>query len=236
MKAMYPLALVMATAVLLGSSVALRASETDDRIETSFKDSINYKIFLNNEHIQISSKDGAVTLSGAVCDDAHKSMAQGTAEALPGVKSVDNRIMVSLNVNADKTDVSVKGCIRRVPFITTSQPQKEQTTEFAKDGDGVKGVENEMSAAQALEKPSETAGESINDASITAQVKKSLSSHRSTSALDTKVTTINGIVSIGGKASNDTQKDLVTKLVTDVNGVKSVVNHMIIEESISKND
>src|SRR5580693_3115933 len=143
MKATYPLALVMATAALLGGSVALRASETDDRIETSFKDSINYKIFLKDEHIQISSKDGAVTLSGAVCDDARKSMAQGTAEALPGVKSVDNRILVSLNVNADKTDVSVKNVARRVPFIRTGQAQKEQTTEFAKDGKGVKEVENE---------------------------------------------------------------------------------------------
>jgi hyperosmotically inducible periplasmic protein len=236
MKAMYPLALVMATAALLGSSVALRASETDDRIEFSFMDSINYKIFLNNEHIQISSKDGAVTLSGAVCDDAHKSMAQGTAEALPGVKSVDNRIIVSLNVKADKTDVSVKNVVRRMPFISTGQDKKEQTTEFAKEGEGVKGAENEISVAQVSEKPAETAGESINDASITAQVKKSLSSHRSTRALNTRVTTINGIVSIGGKASNDTQKDLVTKLVTDVNGVKSVVNHMIIEESMSKND
>jgi hyperosmotically inducible periplasmic protein len=236
MKAMYPWALVVATAVLLGSSVALHASETDDRIETSFKDSINYKIFLNNEHIQINSKDGAVTLSGAVCDDAHKSMAQGTAQALPGVKSVDNRIIVSRNVTADKMNVSMKDVVRRVPFISTGQGQKEQTTEFAKNVEGVKGVENEMSVAQASEKPAETAGESINDASITAQVKKSLSSHRSTRALDTKVTTINGIVSIGGKASNDTQKDLVTKLVTDVNGVKSVVNHMIIEESMSKND
>jgi hyperosmotically inducible protein len=236
MKARYPLALVMAIATLLGSSVALCASETDDRIETSFKDSINYQIFLNNEHIQISSRDGAVTLSGAVCDDTHKSMAQGTAEALPGVKSVDNRIIVSRNVNADKTDVSTKNIVRRVPFIRAGEAQKEQTPEFAKDIQGVKEVENEMSVAKTSEKPAETAGAGINDASITAQVKKSLSSHPSTRALNTKVTTINGIVSIGGKASNGTQKDLVTKLVTDVNGVKSVVNHMIIEESMSKND
>ena len=234
MKAMYPLALVMATAALLGSSVALRASETDDNIESSFKNSIIYKTFLKDEHIRISSKDGAVTLSGDVSSDTHKPMAQTTAEALPGVKSVDNRIRVLLNVNADKTEVSLNN-VRRVPFYPIPA-QKEQTTEFAKDVEGVKEVENGMSVAKASEKPAETVGESINDASITAQVKKSLSSHRLTSVLDTKVTTINGIVSIGGKASNGTQKDLVTKLVTDVNGVRSVVNHMTIEETMSKND
>jgi len=233
MKAVYSLALVMATATLLGSSVALGASETDDRIESSFKDSSNYQIFLKDEQITISSKDGAVTLSGTVRDDARKSMAQATAKALPGVKSVDNRIMVLLNVNADRTAVSVNDGIRRVPFYPyhmTVQAQKEQTTEFAKER------ENEMSAAKASERPAETAGESINDASITTQVNKSLSSHRLTRALNTNVTTINGIVSISGKANNGTQKDLVTKLATDVNGVKGVVNHMTIEESMSKND
>jgi osmotically-inducible protein OsmY len=236
MKAMYPLALVMATAALLGSSVALRASETDDSIESSFKNSFVYKTVLKDEHIKISSKDGAVTLSGSVANETHKPMAQDTAEALPGVKSVDNRIIVLLNVNAHETDVSVIDLTRRVPFIRTGQPQKEQTTEFAKDVEGVKEVENGMSVAKASEKPAETVGESINDASITADVRKSLSSHRLTKVLNTKVTTINGIVSIGGKAGNGAQKDLVTKLVTDVNGVKSVVNHMTIEETLSKNE
>src|SRR5579859_3112452 len=152
MRAMYSLAIVMATAALLGSSVALGASETDDRIESSFRDSPNYQIFLKDEHIQISSTDGAVTLSGTVRNDARKSMAQGTAESLPGVKSVDNGIIVLLNVNADKTDVSVKYVVRRVPFAITGQAQKERTTEIAKDVEGAKERENEMSAAQASEK------------------------------------------------------------------------------------
>ena len=237
----YPLALGMAGGVLAFIAVlvfpggVVRASEPDARIESSFKDDIIYKTFLQDEHIQISSKDGAVTLSGAVSDDAHISMAQRTAEALPGVKSVDNRIIVSLNVNADKTDVAVNSP-RRVPFAISSHVQKEQTTEFAKDAEGVKEVGNAMSVAKASEEPAVTVGESINDASITARVEKSLSSHPLTRVLTTKVTTINGIVSVGGKVSNNTQKDLVTKLVTDVNGVKSVVNHMIIEETLSKND
>jgi hyperosmotically inducible periplasmic protein len=237
MKAMYSVALVVATAALLGSSAALRASESDDRIESSFKNSAVYQTFLKDEHIEISSTDGAVTLSGNVHDETHKPMAQDTAEALPGVKSVDNRIVVLQNSNSHTTDVSLNNGIRRLPFQASMfQAQKEQTTEYAKDVEGVKEVNTEMSVAKASEKPAETVGNSINDASITAQAKKSLSSDRLTRALDTKVTTINGIVSIGGKASNGTQKDLVTKLVTGVNGVKSVVNHMIIEETLSKND
>jgi len=65
-------------------------------------------------------------------------------------------------------------------------------------------------------------------ASITAQVKSSLLSHHSTSALRTTVTTTDGVVTISGEAKNEAEKTLVTKLATDINGVTSVVNNMTI--------
>ena len=52
--------------------------------------------------------------------------------------------------------------------------------------------------------------------------------HRSTSAISTKVVTNHGVVTVSGKAANAAEKDLVTKLVEDVNGVKSVKNRMTI--------
>jgi osmotically-inducible protein OsmY len=253
MKVTYTLALVVAAATLLGSSAPLRASQTDDRIESSFKRSFVYKTYLKDENIKISSKDGVVTLAGSVANETHKPMAQDTAEALPGVKSVDNRIEVTgdrpaehsdtwlsmkvkgallfhRNVNASGTDVSVKDGIVNLRGEASSQAQKDLTTEFAKDIEGVKDVKNEMTVAQAPAKPDQTVGETIDDASITAQVKMSLLSHRSTSVLNTKVTTTDGIVTLGGKAQNAAEKDLVTKLVTDINGVKNVVNNMTIAE------
>jgi hyperosmotically inducible protein len=253
MKVRYSLALVVAVVALMGSSTPLRASETDDRIESTFKKTYVYKTYLKDEHIKISSKDGAVTLSGYVDNETHKPMAQDTAEALPGVKSVDNEIKITgnrptensdtwvsmkvktallfhSNVNAHKTEVYVKDGLVTLKGEAANQAQKDLTTEFAKDVEGVKGVKNEMTVAANPGKPDQTMGEKIDDASITAQVKGSLLSHRSTSVLDTKVTTTDGVVTLGGKAKNAAEKDLVTKLVTDINGVKSVVNNMSIEE------
>jgi osmotically-inducible protein OsmY len=43
------------------------------------------------------------------------------------------------------------------------------------------------------------------------------------------------VVTLGGTAKNAAEKDLVTKLVTDINGVKSVVNNMTIEAAVSTN-
>ena len=84
MKVTYSLALVVAVVALMGSSTPLRASETDDRIESTFKKTYVYKTYLKDEHIKISSKDGAVTLSGYVDNETHKPMAQDTAGRCPG--------------------------------------------------------------------------------------------------------------------------------------------------------
>ncbi len=247
------MALVMATAALLGSSMTMQAAETDDRIEAAFQKSFVYKTYLKDEQIKISSKDGAVILSGAVWNDSHKPMAQDVAEALPGVKSVDNRIerkgdqatansdtWISMkvktalvfhrNVNAHKTNVYVKDGVVTLQGEAANQAQKDLTAEFAKDVEGVKGVQNQMTVATSPAKPDQTAGEKIDDASITAQVKGALLAHRSTGVLRTKVETNDGVVTLGGEARNTAEKALVTKLVEDVHGVKSVANNMTIQE------
>jgi hyperosmotically inducible periplasmic protein len=132
------------------------------------------------------------------------------------------------SVSACKTEVDVKDGIVTLRGEATSQAQKDLTTEYAKDVDGVKDVKNEMTVAKTSKK-GRTVGQKIDDASITAQVKMTLLSHRSTSALNTKVKTKNGVVTLRGKAKNAAEKELATKFVNDVKGVKSVNNQMTIE-------
>jgi osmotically-inducible protein OsmY len=259
MKRIYPLALLAATGALLVSSAPLRASnETDSRIESSAKKSYVFKTYLKNDSIKTASKDGAVTLTGTVAETSHKSLAQDTVEGLPGVISVDNQLKVKgespaeysdgwlstkvkstllfhRNVSATGTDVFVKDGIVSLRGDASSQAQKELTTEYAKDVDGVKDVKNEMTIAKTPAKPAETTGEKIDDASITAQVKSTLFSHRSTSAMKTKVETTDGVVTLSGIANNNAEKSLVTKLVTDINGVNSVVNNMTLAAPVTAN-
>ncbi len=119
----------------------------------------------------------------------------------------------------------------------TSQAQKDLTTEYVKDVVGVKDVKNEMTVPKApkssvvktMDEKIDDVGEKIDDASITALVKMTLLYHRSTSALKTKVETSDGAVTLSGKAKNAAEKDLATKYVQDVRGVKSVTNQMTIE-------
>lgn len=251
MKKTYSLALLAATSVLLVTSASLRANETDDRIESSAKKSHVFKTYLKDDSIKTESKDGAVTLTGTVAESSHKSLAENTVESLPGVKSVDNQLTIKgespaehsdgwlgtkvktallfhRNVRATKTDVNVRDGVVTLSGEASSQAQKELTAEYAGDVEGVKEVINDMTVDKAPAKATATIGEKIDDASITAQVKSSLMSHRSTSALKTKVKTTDGVVTLTGIAKNAAEKSLVTKLVNDIDGVNSVINNMTI--------
>jgi len=252
MKAMYGVVLVVAVIGLLAISMPVYASKTDDRIETSAKNSYVFKTYLKGDDIKVQSKDGVVTLTGSVSEESHKSLAQDTVEDLPGVKSVDNKLEVKgehpaknsdtwvsmkektallfhRSVSGLKTQVNVKDGIVTLRGEATSLAQKDLTTEYAKDVEGVKDVKNEMTVAKTPVRPDKTVGEKLDDASITAQVKMTLLSHRSTSALNTKVKTKDGVVTLSGKAKNAAEKDLATKFSKDVKGVKSVNNQMTVE-------
>ena len=245
------------TVVVLATSVSVQASEIDARIKSSARKTYVFKTYLKGDDIKIESNDGVVTLTGTVAEDSHKSLAYETVAGLPGVKSVDNRLEVKgerptensdtwismkvkgallfhRNVSATGTDVHVKDGIVSLRGEASSQAQKELTGEYAKDVEGVGTVNNEMTVAKTPAWPSETIGEKIDDASVTAQVKSSLLSHHSTSALKTKVATKDGVVTLSGNAKNAAEKALVTKLVTDINGVSNVINNMTIEPSVSK--
>ncbi len=244
--------------MLLTTSASLRASDTDDRIVSSAKKSYVFKTYLKNDSIKAESVNGAVTLTGTVANSSHKSLAEDTVEGLPGVKSVDNQLKLAgespaehsdgwiafkvktalffhRNVSGSATQVSVTDGVVLLRGEASSVAQKELTTEYAKDIDNVKEVHNEMTIVKTPIKPDETAGEKIDDASITAQVKSALLLHRSTSALKTKVETTDGVVTVSGIAKNAAEKSLVTKLVTDINGVTGVVNNMTIAVPVAQN-
>ena len=254
MKAMYSVALLMVAAVvLLVTSLSVHASTMDDRIQAAAEKSYVFKTYLKDDDIKIQSKDGVVSLTGTVSEESHKSLAQETVAGLPGVESVDNRLEVKGDHPAEKSDawlsakvkttllfhqnvsamteVNTKDGIVTLKGDATSLAQKDLTTEYARDVEGVKDVRNEMRVVNTSDKSDRTLGEKIDDASITAQVKLVLLFHRSTSVLNTKVSTKHGVVTLSGKAGNAAEKDLVSKLVNDVKGVKSVKNQMTIEES-----
>jgi len=240
---------LLALAVIAALPALTFAASTDSQIEDAAKASYNYRTVLEN-HVKVKAKDGVVTLTGTVQDRDQKALAEDTVSNLPGVVSVMNKIkvesepaehsdawialkirsllLVHANVSAASTKVDVTDGSVLLTGTADNPAQKDLTEAYAKDIEGVKSVRNELVVKDQPEDKSRTVGETIDDASITSQVKYALLSHRSTSALKTKVTTKDGVVMVSGDARSDAEKDLVSKLAGTVRGVKSVENDMTV--------
>lgn len=254
MKTVFSISLMLAAVAVLSFSGPVQASDRDDQIETSAKQSYVFKTYLKDDDIKIEVKDGVAILTGTVSEESHKSLAAETVASLPDVKSVDNKLEVKgekhavmsdawlmtkvkttllfhRSVSGLQTEVDVKDGIVTLRGEADNQSQKDLATEYAMDIEGVKDVKNTMTVAKTAKETKEarTLGDKIDDASITAMVKTTLLTHRSTSGLQTKVETKDGVVTLSGKAKNAAEKDLASKLAKDVNGVEEVNNVMTIE-------
>ena len=236
------LLLIAATPVVL-----LAGTSTDRKIEEAAKASYNYRTVLQ-DNVKVSAHDGIVTLTGTVQDSDDRALAVDTVENLPGVTSVNNEIMikpshpersdswmalkirsrllVKANVSAATTTVAVNDAVVTLGGTADNSAQKELTEIYAKDIDGVKSVKNDIVITK---QAAPTIGESIDDASITSQVKFALLANKSTSALKTKVKTTDGVVRLTGDVSSAAEKSLASKLAIDVRGTKSVTNDMIVK-------
>jgi len=176
MKILYRVVLLAVVFALLAFSMHVYASKIDDRIESSARNSYVFRTYLHADDIKIRSMDGVVSLTGTVSEESHKSLAQETVANLSGVTSVDNKLEVKgehpvensdawlttkvktmllfhRNVSA-KTEVNTKDGIVTLKGEAGSQAQKDLTTEYAKDVEGVKVVNNEMTAPKTLGKTS----------------------------------------------------------------------------------
>lgn len=222
---------------------------TDRRIEEAAENSYNFRTVIKGD-VDVKAIDGVVTLTGTVADMEQKRMAEDTVQSLPGVERVDNQLkvepaapthsdewialkirsvlLVKANVSATDTRVTVRDGVVTLTGTAESQAQKDLTEAHVKDIEGVKSVKNDLVVNEGPAPTKRTMGERIDDASITAQVKYALLTHRSTSAVKTEVTTKDGIVTVQGEAASDAEKALVTKLVQDVRGVQGVRNDMTV--------
>lgn len=124
-----------------------------------------------------------------------------------------------------QTEITTNDGVVVIHGTVQNSGEKEFTTKLIEDIHGVKSVQNEMTIA----KDTSSVGEKICDSAITAKVKMALALQRSTGALRTSVTTIDEVVTVSGKAKNSAEKELVSRVVEDIDGVEKVVNIMTIE-------
>lgn len=256
MNGMCRLVLIATVASSFFIGTPLVASRTDDRIEASARQTFVFRTFLKKDDIKIQLKNGVATLTGTVFDESHKFIAGNIVASLPGVAEVENKLIEYGEAPAVNTDAWLDGNVKSILLLhrsvnaagtgiiardgvvtlrgkAGSMAQKDLTTEYAKDVEGVKIVKNEMTVSGPGPEPDrktmDTPGEAIDDVSITVMVEMTLLRHRSTSALNPVILTREGVVRLRGNARNAAEKDLVGKFASDVHGVKRVINVMSFE-------
>jgi osmotically-inducible protein OsmY len=230
----------------------LYAAQTDGRIELYAKKSYIFKTFLKGDHIKVNSDDGVVTLTGTVSEDSHRAMAEETLLNMEGVKSVDNKLSAKSPHLAPYSDAWISERVKyslliycsdsyaNTDFVVTggkvtltgkasNRAQRQLTTEYVLNVSGVKGVDNQMVVKSASRHSKKDTGRNVDDASITTQVNMSFLYYHGTAPFDTKVSTLNGVVTLTGTACDQAEIDSTTKRVKDINGVESVDNKMTIE-------
>jgi osmotically-inducible protein OsmY len=241
--------LLLTSLLAIAAVPFVQASDVDSKIVDAAKSSYNYRTLLDDK-VTVKSNDGVVTLTGMVADKDLRILAEDTVSNLPGVMRVDNRItldpalqersdawiawkiryqlLVRANVSNRTTTVAVNDGVVMLTGSAASMAEKELVGAYAADIDGVKSVRNDIAIDTPVSEE-RTVGETIDDASITSQVKYALLTHKSTSALKTKISTKDGVVMITGVASNEAEKTLAGKLAQSIRGVKSVTNQMTVK-------
>lgn len=250
MQSIFTRPILLLASVTLLAIGTLPASDVDDRIAAAFAKS-QVELALPGDAIEVSVADGVVTLTGMVADGYHRHLVDLTAAGLPGVVRVDDRLatwaevaandadvwiarkvllalVLHAHADAGTTGVAVQGGVVTLSGPAASVADKNLATTSASEVDGVADVVNTMAVrtGRAAEE-----SERIDDASIATRVRTVLSTRPSEDSVTTRVETLAGVVVLSGIARNADEKSRVTRLVSDIAGVKSVDNRMTLSEA-----
>ncbi|MBF0479174.1 MAG: BON domain-containing protein [Candidatus Omnitrophica bacterium] len=161
------------TAVILVTGLSASAAQPEEGIESTAKQSYVFKTYLKDDNIAIQNKDGEVTLTGKVSEENHKIWAKEIVANLPGVKNVDNQLVVNgenppvnsddwiimqvkdmifynRNTSSGQTQVSSTNGIVTLKGKADSQAQKDLMDRYVKDLKSVNDVRNDMTVASKL--------------------------------------------------------------------------------------
>ena len=168
----------------------------------------------------------AILIAGAAqADDSKRTAGEYTDDKVLHTK-VWGALTGDKTTDASEINLEVyKGVVQLNGFVD-DEAEKARAEEVAKAVSGVKGVENNL----ALKGSSKTAGEAMDDSTVTAKVKSALIDDPATKANDIKVETRQGVVQLSGFVKSAEQKDAAGKVAGAVTGVKSVQNNISVKQ------
>lgn len=213
--------------------------ETDAIIKQQIEKAVESNVMLRGSKFIITVQDGNAVLTGHTDQYSKKEIAKKVAKEVQGVKTVTEQITIELNENEKCSDNDIQSNIteqfkknfgnshKDIKIIVNDghvwlegQLKWKYQKELAKDCIlnilGIKQIENNISIPETLESAiseKDVFAAIYGDPSITTDIKIEIFGQR---------------VILKGKVRNVEQKNLVTRLVRNVAGVKEIENFLTV--------
>ncbi|MBA3641067.1 MAG: BON domain-containing protein [Acidobacteria bacterium] len=188
---------------LLGAAViamtTIACSSTDPGLTTAVKSKLAADDTVKSYRIDVDTKEGVVTLNGAVDTAAARTRAVELARGTEGVRDVVDRLTVTPGTT---------------PTTGVDDKVSGEGREAARDADANTGDTTDR------------AGDAVGDAALTTKVKTKFLADNDISGLKIDVDSNNGVVTLTGNVPTAAGKALALKVAKSTDGVKSVVDRL----------
>jgi hyperosmotically inducible protein len=171
----------------------------------------------------------AIALGGCAATDTQRAAGEtiddGVVTAKVKAALIDNDIVEAGEVNV----TTYRGVVQLSGFVDSNE-EKTQATQAAKSVSGVKEVRNDLKVqGEGTKVADRSAGDVVDDSTLTAQVKTALIGDEMTKGSQINVETRDGVVQLAGFVNTDAERDRATQVVRGVAGVKDVRNDLEIK-------
>lgn len=195
---------------LLGAAAialtAVACSSTDPGLTTAVKSKFAADDTVKAYKIDVDTKEGVVTLNGAVDTAAARARAVELARGTDGVRDVVDQMTVTPGVT---------------PTTGVDDRLQGEAKEEAREADA-RTDEAQRKAGDATDR----AGSAVGDAALTTKVKAKFLADDDISGLKIDVDSSNGVVTLTGTVSTAAEKALALKVAKSTEDVKSVVDRI----------
>lgn len=221
---------IMTGTLLMGPIAFAQANDTatpagSERLETKIEKALGQTEALRGIDVDVDT--GVTTLKGEVASQAEKTKAEKVAKSA-GAKVVVNQ----LEIDADKAIARIKEKAEAKKDHIDDQATKAKTevdrqTEVAKDR-----VENKLEPKAAA---NETSHKDMLDPLVTAKVKTKILRDDLLDKSDVNVDTdADGLVTLKGSVTSEAAKTRALELARTTEGVRKVVDHLVVRAPIVK--
>lgn len=206
---------LLGAAAIAATSIA--CSSTDPGLTTAVKSKLAADDTVKSYRIDVDTKDGVVTLNGAVDTAAARERAVELARNTEGVTNVVDQLTVTPGVTPT---TGIDDAAQREAG-EAKRDADAKADEARRDADD-KTDDAQRKAGDATDR----AGDAVSDAALTTKVKTKFLADDDISGLKIDIDSNNGVVTLTGTVPSAAEKALAIKVAKATDGVKSVVDKL----------